>query len=86
MGSEWNAGNLEELHANGITHILNVTREIDNFFPADFKYKNIRVYDEESTNLRKYFDDSYRYFIVVCRCRIKKTVTITVLVVISLTS
>ena len=67
LGSEWNAGNLEELHANGITHILNVTREIDNFFPADFKYKNIRVYDEESTNLRKYFDDSYRYVIVVCR-------------------
>ena len=60
LGSEWNASNLEELHANGISHILNVTREIDNFFPADFKYKNIRVYDEESTNLLRYFEDSYR--------------------------
>ena len=63
LGSEWNASNLEELHSNGITHILNVTREIDNFFPADFKYKNIRVYDEESTDLLQYFDVTYRYFL-----------------------
>ena len=45
LGSEWNAQNLEELTENKITHILNVTREIDNFFPGTFKYKNIRVWD-----------------------------------------
>ena len=36
LGSEWNASNLEELERNGIGHILNVTREIDNFFPGKF--------------------------------------------------
>ena len=28
LGSEWNASNLEELNSNGVTHVLNVTREI----------------------------------------------------------
>ena len=51
LGSEWNASNLEELNHNGITHILNVTREIDNFFPGNFRYLNVRVYDEEATDL-----------------------------------
>lgn len=54
LGSEWNASNLDELRQNGITHVLNVTREIDNFFPALFTYKNVREYDEETTDLLKY--------------------------------
>jgi len=61
LGSEWNASNLEELNANGITHILNVTREIDNFFPAVFKYMNIREYDVEETDLLKYWDKTYNF-------------------------
>ena len=51
LGSEWNASNLEELTANGVTHFLNVTREIDNFFSAVFKYLNIREWDVEETDL-----------------------------------
>jgi protein phosphatase slingshot len=51
LGSEWNASNLDELTQNSITHILNVTREIDNFFPGNFRYLNVRVYDEETTDL-----------------------------------
>ena len=61
LGSEWNASNLEELQANGVTHILNVTREIDNFFPAGFKYLNIREYDVEETDLLQYWDTTYRF-------------------------
>ena len=61
LGSEWNASNLDELKQNRITHILNVTREIDNFFPAVCQYKNIRVYDEESTDLLKHFDSTYKF-------------------------
>ena len=61
LGSEWNASNLEELQANGVTHILNVTREIDNFFPAVFKYLNIREYDVEETDLLQYWETTYRF-------------------------
>ncbi|XP_074031380.1 protein phosphatase Slingshot isoform X3 [Leptinotarsa decemlineata] len=61
LGSEWNASNYEELQKNGVGHILNVTREIDNFFPGTFDYLNIRVYDDEQTDLLKYWDDTYKY-------------------------
>uniref|UniRef100_W8B093 protein-serine/threonine phosphatase n=2 Tax=Ceratitis capitata TaxID=7213 RepID=W8B093_CERCA len=61
LGSEWNASNLEELQKNGIRHILNVTREIDNFFPGVFDYFNVRVCDDEKTNLLKHWDNTFRY-------------------------
>ncbi|XP_049778831.1 uncharacterized protein LOC126175859 isoform X1 [Schistocerca cancellata] len=61
LGSEWNASNLEELQRNGVRHILNVTREIDNFFPGMFNYQNIRVYDDEKTDLLKHWDNTFRY-------------------------
>jgi len=61
LGSEWNASNLEELSTNGVTHILNVTREIDNFFPSVFQYLNIREYDVEETDLLKYWDKTYLF-------------------------
>ena len=63
LGSEWNASNLEELTANGVTHILNVTREIDNFFPAVFKYLNIREWDAEETDLLKYWDRTFQFIL-----------------------
>uniref|UniRef100_A0A1B0DCZ2 protein-serine/threonine phosphatase n=1 Tax=Phlebotomus papatasi TaxID=29031 RepID=A0A1B0DCZ2_PHLPP len=61
LGSEWNASNLEELQRNGVRHILNVTREIDNFFPGMFDYCNIRVYDDEKTDLLKHWDNTFKY-------------------------
>uniref|UniRef100_A0A3B3S3Y6 protein-serine/threonine phosphatase n=1 Tax=Paramormyrops kingsleyae TaxID=1676925 RepID=A0A3B3S3Y6_9TELE len=67
LGSEWNASNLEELQNSGVRYILNVTREIDNFFPGLFEYHNIRVYDEEATNLLEYWNDTYK-FISKAKC------------------
>ncbi|XP_011481224.1 protein phosphatase Slingshot homolog 2 isoform X1 [Oryzias latipes] len=61
LGSEWNASNLEELQSSGVRYILNVTREIDNFFPGMFEYHNIRVYDEEATNLLEYWNETYKF-------------------------
>ncbi|XP_033829837.1 protein phosphatase Slingshot homolog 3 [Periophthalmus magnuspinnatus] len=61
LGSEWNAANLEELQKNNVGYILNVTREIDNFFPASFTYMNIRVYDVEETDLLSHWLDTYNF-------------------------
>lgn len=44
-----------------VRHILNVTREIDNFFPGSFKYLNVRVYDDDKTDLLKHWDNTYKY-------------------------
>ncbi|XP_067151330.1 protein phosphatase Slingshot homolog 3 [Apteryx mantelli] len=61
LGSEWNAANLEELQQNRVTHILNVAREIDNFFPALFTYMNVRVYDEDTAQLLPHWNDTFRF-------------------------
>ncbi|XP_042297892.1 protein phosphatase Slingshot homolog 1 isoform X2 [Sceloporus undulatus] len=61
LGSEWNASNLEELRGSGVDYILNVTREIDNFFPGMFAYHNIRVYDEETTDLLAHWNEAYHF-------------------------
>ncbi|XP_075281820.1 protein phosphatase Slingshot homolog 3 isoform X2 [Opisthocomus hoazin] len=61
LGSEWNAANLEELQQNRVTHILNVAREIDNFFPALFTYMNVRVYDEEAAQLLPHWNDTFLF-------------------------
>lgn len=61
LGSEWNASNLEELQGSGVDYILNVTREIDNFFPGMFAYHNIRVYDEETTDLLAHWNEAYHF-------------------------
>ncbi|AWP12120.1 putative protein phosphatase Slingshot -like 3 [Scophthalmus maximus] len=61
LGSEWNAANFEELQKNNVGYILNVTREIDNFFPESFTYMNIRVYDVEATDLLPHWTDTYKF-------------------------
>ena len=38
-----------------------MTREIDNFFPGLFVYHNIRVFDEEATDLLAYWNDTFKF-------------------------
>ncbi|XP_066505549.1 protein phosphatase Slingshot homolog 3 isoform X2 [Hoplias malabaricus] len=61
LGSEWNAANFDELQKNNVGYILNVTREIDNFFPESFTYMNIRVYDVEATDLLSHWNNTYMF-------------------------
>ncbi|XP_061465529.1 protein phosphatase Slingshot homolog 3 isoform X2 [Rhineura floridana] len=61
LGSEWNAANFEELQRNRVSHILNVTREIDNFFPEHFTYMNVRLYDEETSQLLPHWKETYSF-------------------------
>ncbi|XP_063584435.1 protein phosphatase Slingshot homolog 3 isoform X4 [Pongo abelii] len=60
-GSEWNAANLEELQRNRVTHILNMAREIDNFYPERFTYHNVRLWDEESAQLLPHWKETHRF-------------------------
>jgi protein phosphatase slingshot len=61
LGSEWNASNFEELKANNIGYVLNVSREIDNFFPGHFKYLNVRVHDHDDADLLKEWEKTFRF-------------------------
>ncbi|XP_055331062.1 protein phosphatase Slingshot homolog 1-like [Paramacrobiotus metropolitanus] len=61
LGTEWNAGNLEELRKKGIELVLNVTTEINNFFPNLFHYQNIRVNDTEEEDMLQHWERAFRY-------------------------
>ena len=61
LGTEWNASNYDALISKNITHILNVSSEVDNFFPDSFKYLNIRVLDIDQTDLIKEFDRTNKF-------------------------
>ncbi|VDN32567.1 unnamed protein product [Dibothriocephalus latus] len=62
LGSSFNASNGVELQQNNVTHIINVTREVDNFFPSSrFTYKNVRVFDDEKADLLTHWEDTHRF-------------------------
>jgi len=52
-----------------VGHIVNVTLEIDNFFPGLFTYCTVRVTDEESSDIMKYWQQTYD-FISTARSRL----------------
>ncbi|KAK3084357.1 hypothetical protein FSP39_012149 [Pinctada imbricata] len=70
LGSEWNASNLEELVNNGVGYILNISKEIDNFFPGTFEYMNVREWDSEESDLLKYWEDTHKF---ICKARDMKS-------------
>uniref|UniRef100_A0A158R5G5 protein-serine/threonine phosphatase n=1 Tax=Syphacia muris TaxID=451379 RepID=A0A158R5G5_9BILA len=64
LGTEWNACDWEWLQKNRygmIEYIVNVTNEVENFFPARLKYLKIRVSDEAGTELMKYWKQTYQF-------------------------
>uniref|UniRef100_A0A914W7Q0 protein-serine/threonine phosphatase n=1 Tax=Plectus sambesii TaxID=2011161 RepID=A0A914W7Q0_9BILA len=61
LGTEWNASNWDELKQNNVGFILNVTKEVDNFFPGQFNYMKIRVSDEASTELLKHWNRTFEF-------------------------
>lgn len=61
LGTEWNASNWDELKLNGVEYILNVTNEVDNFFPTQFKYMKIWVSDEATTELLMHWQKTYDF-------------------------
>jgi hypothetical protein len=44
-----------------ISHILNVAREIDNFYPERFIYHNVRLWDEESAQLLPHWKETHSF-------------------------
>ncbi|KAE9551008.1 hypothetical protein FO519_005794 [Halicephalobus sp. NKZ332] len=61
LGTEWNASNWEELKSNKVGYILNVTKEVDNFYPNQFVYKKIWVSDEATTELLMHWQNTYDF-------------------------
>ena len=45
LGSGQDASNVEKLRENGVTHIVNVADDVENFHPGQFVYCNLNVTD-----------------------------------------
>ncbi|KAL9657533.1 hypothetical protein ABK040_000961 [Willaertia magna] len=62
LGSAFGANNLQELKKIGITSILNITKDIENYFPNEFIYKNIFILDNPfSTKIENHLDEALEF-------------------------
>ena len=61
LGSIGSASNLKQLQNCKITHIVCCARGIKNFFPDKFKYLNLDILDNEKSDIKQHFDESYKF-------------------------
>lgn len=60
-GSQEIAQDLHSMERANITHILNVTPEVNSFFPDKFVYKQIPIPDLPSADITKYFQECFDF-------------------------
>lgn len=78
------ANDIELLKALGITHIINCSIEHPNYFPNDFIYLRVPIYDHTSENIMKYFDETFEFIqkskkvLVHCHAGISRSSTIVI--------
>jgi hypothetical protein len=60
IGSAYNAANKTVLDKLNIKCIINVTTEINNYFPDNIVYIKYSLYDNNRESIKKYLEDSYK--------------------------
>ncbi|MHB1952925.1 MAG: dual specificity protein phosphatase family protein [Sulfobacillus sp.] len=60
LGSAYNAASQEDLRDKDITTILNVTKEIHNYFPEQFDYRRYLVSDDNQEEIAEFLEDAYQ--------------------------
>lgn len=86
LGSEIHASQREVLERLGITSIVNVSRNIPNFFENTFHYKSIPVDDTYTADIGKWFEEAAKFIdsvknskgrvLVHCQAGISRSATI----------
>ncbi len=67
IGNIGHARSLEWLKANNITHIVNCTNELDNYFPDKFIYTKLYLWDLEHQTLQFSLEPSYNFIQLAIR-------------------
>jgi hypothetical protein len=60
LGSAYNACCFDELRNNGIRYIVNVTKEIRDYYPDDFTYCHYNIYDNNKESIGEYLEKAYQ--------------------------
>lgn len=60
LGTEYNASNKQELDELNVKLIVNVTEEVENFFPEFFRYHVISLKDRPTSELKPHFSDAIK--------------------------
>jgi hypothetical protein len=59
LGSAFNAASYDTLKENNITTILNITREIRNYYPDDYQYIRYDLYDNNKHSIQAYLEKAF---------------------------
>ena len=59
IGSALNAASYYDLIKLNIKIIVNVTKEISEYYPDDFIYLNYDIYDNNDDSITKYLEEAY---------------------------
>ncbi len=60
LGSSFNAANKSMLDKHNIKYIINITAEINNYYPNDITYVNYKMYDNNKESILHFLEDSYK--------------------------
>jgi len=60
LGGEEAAKNKNKLQELGIRTIINMTDNISNFYESDFTYYRFPLTDQPNSDIKKYFEDTYK--------------------------
>lgn len=60
-GSIGAAKNLQALHREGVTHILNASPIVPCFHRRQFKYKVVSIYDDAQEDIAQFFEETNKY-------------------------
>lgn len=61
IGNNNHARSLNWLTTNKITHIVNCTKELDNYYPDHFNYLKLHLWDLEHQSLKSSLEPSYAF-------------------------
>ncbi len=59
IGSAFNAASYYTLQEHNIGMIVNVTSEISNYYPNEYKYHNVSIHDNNKESLEPHLDEIY---------------------------
>lgn len=60
LGSAFNAASYYKLRQLGVKMVINVTREIRNYYPSDFVYHQYDLFDNNQDRIHQYLDAAYQ--------------------------